>query len=452
MAFLWFDRPQAARDHTSARPQVSSVIAVTDGAKLYPFSQGIHFRMNHLGKIAAATLLVALGVAPAAAQTFRPPDSASRPWKSAKMNLGPIYFSPTFELSNVGIDNNVFDDEAAPKQDITGTLGMRSLMGVHVGDGIVLQVIQNNQYYYYRRYRSERSIDSGLNIVLELRNQFFRPWVRYDRLKTSQRVGFEIDERAQRSTPAVDFGIDINAAFRLGVSGAARRNRLRFKDDESFNGQNLSQVLDQQNDIYQGLVRYQLTELTDVVVGADYSRDRFQKTPERDNDSWLYYGGMRIKTGGTFTGTATVGYRQQFHKLNAIPDFKGVTTDVGMSVQPAEGFKLDIGGNRDMAYSYLVEYPFLIDQGTSMTITSRFSEHFDVLLLGRIRWLKYDQTMTGGHNKFDERTLVSGMGAGYFIGGVTRLGLQFEHWQRQSPIDGHSYSDNRVSTNYRFAF
>lgn len=405
--------------------------------------------MSHLGKMVVALLLVA---APAAGQASRPPDAASHPWKTAKMNLGPIYFSPTFELSGVGVDNNVFNDEVAPKSDITGTLGMRSLMGVHIGDGLILQVTQNNQYIYYRRYRSERSIDGALNVVFELRNRFFRPWARWDSVKTSQRVGFEIDERAERKSPAFDFGADINAVFRLGISMAAKRNRIRFKDTEEYKGQNLSQVLDQQNDAYTGLVRYQITELSDIVVGADYQLDRFLKSPDRDNDSWIYYGGLRIKSGGTFTGSATVGYRQQLHKLKTIPDFNGVTTDVQMTVQPSEALKLDITGTRDMGYSYLIEYPFLIDEGATATFSSRFSEHFDVVLGGRAKMLRYDQTMTRERKPAHERTLVLGLGAGYFVGGATRLGLVFEHWQRQSPTDGRSFHDNRLSSNYRFSF
>jgi hypothetical protein len=138
--------------------------------------------------------------------------------------------------------------------------------------------------------------------------------------------------------------------------------------------------------------------------------------------------------------------------LDVIPDFNGVTTDVQMTMQPSEAFKLDVTGNRDMGYSYLIEYPFLIDEGASATLTSRFSEHFDVVLNGRTKWLRYDETMTREHKPFDERTLVFGLGAGYFVGGVTRLGLLYEHWQRQSPQDGRSFHDNRLSSNYRFSF
>jgi hypothetical protein len=406
--------------------------------------------MNRIARMAVVTVLIA---APVYAQSFRPPDPALRPWSTAKMNIGPIYFSPTFELSGVGVDNNVFNDEQNAKSDITGVLGMKSLIGVHIGESFILQVIQNNQYRYYRRYRSERSVDNGLNVVLEFRTRFFRPWARWDKQKTSDRIGFEIDKRAQRNTPAFDFGADFTA-FRLGISGAARRGRLRFSDTEEYNGQNLSEVLDQQNDAYQGLVRYQVTELSEFLVGADYTRDRFLKSPDRDNDSWFYYTGLRIKTGGTFTGTATVGYRQQIHQLKEVPDFKGVTTDVNLSIVPSEALKLDIAGSRDMGYSYLIEYPFIIDEGASATVTNRFSEHFDVVLSGRTRWILYDKTMTGESKPYTEKTLVGGLGAGYFVGGGngTRLGLLYERWQRQSPADGRSFHDNRFSSNYRFSF
>lgn len=407
--------------------------------------------MSRIGKMAVVMLLIA---APVSAQSFRPPDPAVRPWATAKMNIGPIYFSPTFELSNVGVDNNVFNDEQSAKSDITGTLGMRSQIGIHVGDAFILQVIQNNQYHYYRRYRSERSVDSGLNFVLEFRNRFIRPWVRWDKPKTSQRQGFEIDERAEVKMPAFDFGADINAAFRLGVSVAGRRNRVRYKDDEAYRGQNLSEALDQQNDSYQGFVRYQLTELSELVVGADYTRDRFLKTPDRNNDSRYYYGGLRIKTGGTFTGTATVGYREQNHQLKLVPDFKGITTDVNLTVAPSEALKLDLQGNRDTGYSYLIEYPFVVDSGASATLTNRFSEHFDVILAGRGRWLHYDETMELVHKPYTERTVVLGLGSGYFVGGGNgaRLGLLYERWQRQSPLEGRSFHDNRISSNYRFSF
>ena len=52
------------------------------------------------------------------------------------------------------------------------------------------------------------------------------------------------------------------------------------------------------------------------------------------------------------------------------------------------------------------------------------------------------------------RTLVLGVGMGYFVGSGhgTRLGILFERAQRVSPIDARNYVTNRISSNYRFSF
>ncbi len=400
-------------------------------------------------------LILVFGLAvPAAAQSFRPPDPAARPWSTAQMNIGPIYFAPTFELSGIGIDNNVFNDEANPRQDLTGTLGMRSLVGLHFGESLVFQVLQSNSYVYYRRYRSERSIDSGLNFVLEYRSRLLRPWVRFDKMKTSQRTGVEIDARAERKTPKFDFGVDLTGGFRLGASFAGRRSKTRYNDAEVFNEVNLSEALDGQSDAYQGFVRYQLTDLTDFIVGTDYLRDRFTKSPIRNNDSYYYYAGVRAKEGAMFVGSATVGFRQMTHTDPSVPNFKGLTADVAVTVVPNGFLKFEVTGGRDLGYSYQVQYPFFVTQSGGAILTNRFADHMDVVLAARGTWLNYNETLTGLKDPHTDRTVVLGLGTGYYIGGGGgyRIGVLFERAQRVSPIAGRSYVTNRLSTNYRFSF
>jgi hypothetical protein len=391
---------------------------------------------------------------PAAAQSFRPPDPLSRPWATSQINIGPIYFAPTFELNGVGIDNNVFNKESDPKSDLTGTLGMRSLVGLHLHEYLVFQVTQGNSYIWYRRYKSERSIDNNLNFVLELRTQFIRPWVRWEKTKTSQRVGVEIDERAERKTPNFDFGADVNAAFRLGVSFAGKRSRVRYKDTEVFDGTNLSETLDNQSDSYQAFLRYQITDFSDIVIGSDYVRDRFSKSPLRDNDSYYYYAGVRTKQGATYVGSATVGVRQQHHKDRSVPDFNGFIANIDVGIVPNEYLRMELNGGRDLGYSYQEKYPYFIQQGGGATITNRFSEHMDVIASAKGTWLKYDDTITGLKDPHTDRTVVLGIGLGYFVGGSngTRLGILFERAQRTSPIADRSYVTNRFSSSYRFSF
>jgi len=407
-------------------------------------------------RVFAFLVAVLLGLAPpAAAQSFRPPDPLSRPWESTQTKLGPIYFSPTFEMNGVGVDNNVFNSETNPKNDLTGTLGLRSLAGLHFGEALVLQVTQSNSYIYYRRYRSERSIDSGLGAVLEYRTRLFRPWIRWESIKTSQRTGVEIDTRAERKTPNFDFGVDLTSGFRLGVSTAARRSRLRYNDTEvAADGANLSEALDSRSDSYQAVLRYELTDLSDFIAGADYIRDRFTKTPLRDNDSYYYYAGIRTKQGATFVGSATMGFRQQRHRDPSVPDFKGVTANVDVSVIPSEVLRIDVNALRDIGYSYQEQYPYFVQQATGGMLTSRFSEHFDVVLSGRGTWLTYGATMSGASDPRTDRTTVLGVGTGYFLGSGsgTRIGILLERAQRVSPISERNYMTTRISSSYRFSF
>lgn len=399
-------------------------------------------------------LAVLWAAVPASAQTFRPPDVGAKPWGPAQINLGPIYFAPTFELSGVGVDRNVFNEETNPKSDLKGTLGMRSVAGLHFGETFLFQVTQSNSYNYYRRYRSERSVDGGLGFVVELRTHFIRPWVRWDRVKSSERAGVEIDARAERKTPNFDFGADFNGFFRLGVTFAARRALVRYKDGVTENAVNLSETLDNQSDAYQWFLRYQLTDFTDVVLGADYLRDRFSNSPLRDNDNFNYYAGLRTKQGATFVGSATVGFRQQKHNDPIVPNFKGITANIDVSVIPSEFFKLDLNGGRDVGYSYQAEYPYYVQQGGGAVLTNRFAEHFDVVLGAKSTWLVYSDTITGGKAPRTERTMVFSVGPGFFVGGGngTRLGFTFERSQRVSPIEARNYVTNRFSTNYRFSF
>lgn len=404
-------------------------------------------------RIVFAAVALLSWVGPAHAQTFRPPDVKVKPWTAAQLNLGPIYFAPTFELTGLGVDNNVLNSATDPQRDLTGTLTMRSLIGVHFGD-VVLQLTQSNSYIYFRRFQSERSIDNSLGALLEIRNELVRPWVRWQKQKTHQRMGVEIDSRAERKIPDLDYGLDLNTFFRLGVSAAGRHTSVAYAEEEVFDGVNLGEVLNNSSDTYQGLVRYELNDLTDLLVGVDYVRDRFEKSPLRNNDSWYYYGGLRTKQGATFVGSVTAGFRKQLHTDPSVPDFSGLIANFDLSLVPTEFFRFDLQAGRDSTYSYQEEYPYIVDQGGTFTMTNRFADRFDWVATAQGQWLRYDKTIGGGSNARTDRTTVYGVGAGFYLGGGTgkRIGFLYEHAQRISPIDTRSYVTNRISTNYRLAF
>ena len=129
--------------------------------------------MNSLFRWVVAGLLLAVVAPPALAQGWNSP-AVAEPWKDAKMTIGPGFVVPSFDLRNIGVDNNVFRDEQNPRSDLSATVAVSTLFGAHVR-AFVLSVTQENNYLWFRRYVSERSIDGGLKALAELRLAWVRP-------------------------------------------------------------------------------------------------------------------------------------------------------------------------------------------------------------------------------------------------------------------------------------
>src|ERR1051325_12203751 len=69
-------------------------------------------------RIAMAALASAMIVADVAAQQ---PEGGPDPSK-VRVRLGPLMMNPSIALANLGVDDNVFNEETNPKRDFTFTL------------------------------------------------------------------------------------------------------------------------------------------------------------------------------------------------------------------------------------------------------------------------------------------------------------------------------------------
>ncbi len=405
--------------------------------------------------LAVAGLLVLVGASGAAAQDLLPsPDPTLMPWEDARIKMGPIFFNPIFNLKNVGIDTNVFNTTQFPVRDITGTVAMHSAGGVHFGNAFVFQITQETDYVWYRRYVSERSIDGSLNFKLELRTRPFHPWIIVDQTKSHDREGYEIDARAGRQIPSVDLGSDFHFGTRIGATAAVHTSQTTYSPGEEFNGIDLPTVLNEKSQSARASGRYELTDLTSILVGSEFSRDRFEVTHDRDSDSRYYFIGIETKKDAIVSGSGTLGYQTQTHVEAGVPDYRGVVGHGAFTAIVHDRVKLDLTGDRGLEDSYEVQYPFYIQQGGGASVTSRLNEHFDVITNAKAEWLLYTQLLDGVAPKRTDRNYVFDLGFGYFVGGAngTRDGLTVERAERLSAVPLTSYRTTRLLTNLKFSF
>jgi hypothetical protein len=408
-------------------------------------------------RLILAAVVLGLWTAPAAAQTWVPPDAALEPWNTAKMKIGPIFVAPSFDLRNLGIDNNVFNDERDPKQDLTATIAVTTKFGAHF-KAFSLTFNQDNRYIWFRRYTSERSIDGGLGGIAELRLASFRPWVKWSRSKTHERAGFEIDERAGRETPDVETGADINFGMRSGVTVSYRKAETIYDEGEEFDGVDLKQALDKKVTFGHINGNWTYSEFTKIIGGSEWTRSDFRLNPLRSGTAWSHFGGFESRSDAPIAGSLRLGYKVQKHDDPAVKDFRGLVAGASLTSIVLDRVKMLVTGDRDVAYSYDDDFPFYVQQGGGVALTIRTSTRLDLLASARAEWLLYSDTFKEGDRLLDSRTdRATTFGAGFFykMGGTeagSAFGLTLEQAQRNSPIDSKDFRNRRVLTNIRLSF
>ena len=407
---------------------------------------------QRLFRIAAVALLTVVA-APAAAQDWSRPDPKAEPWRDARLRIGPLFFNPTFQIKDLGVDQNVFNDvPGAERRDLTGTLSMTSQAGLQVRR-LLVTAQQNNSYIWFRTYTSERSVDGSLKVVGELRLGALRPWAAIERSESHAR-GFEIDARAGRQAPAWEFGSDIQFGWRIGATGAYRKRSQRYAEGERFEDVELREVLDYEGEEFRGHGRLQLTDFTSAVGGVDYFRMRFDRAAIRNSDDVYYFAGLESTAESRLGLNLKIGWMEQRHKDPAVQGFSGVVASGSTTFVVADVMQLRFGADRRIGLSYLERYPYYIEAGGDARTTIRFMPQFDLRFDAQLRWLSYRNTVTGTEDPRQDRSLVLGGEFGYFLGGTSgsRVGIRYEYAERTSPVALKKYKRSRFYSQFSLSF
>ena len=114
--------------------------------------------------MAALALALALAaVAPLSAQTSEGgPDPAQ-----VRVRIGPLLMNPTMALTNLGIDDNVFNEpeDLLPKRDFTATLTPSTDLWVRMGRTWISGTVKE-ELIWYQKYATERAANSGYRRLL----------------------------------------------------------------------------------------------------------------------------------------------------------------------------------------------------------------------------------------------------------------------------------------------
>ena len=385
----------------------------------------------------AIVLLTLATAAPAAAQQTGTADAGSTdreadPAETARFRFGPLRFTPSVKLTNVGIDDNIFNDPIDPKRDTIAAFGPGTDLWMHVGPSLFSGKTAV-EYLYFKTYDNERAWNSSHALRWELPFSRFTPFVQGAYASTKNRSGYEIDSRLRQFDQNVEVGtgLQLSGKMRLVMSGA--RSRVTYDEQESPVAAQAAQTLNRWSNVERMQLRYRLTTLTTFVVDAAAIQDRFIGDPIRDANSIAVMPGFEMKPSALVSGRVAVGIRDFAPLRDVIPRYRGPVASVD-ATYIFRATRLEVRLARDVNFSYQTEQPYYTLTDVGLRLTERLTYTWDVVLHGGRQVLGYRATTSStlASDPQQDTIFQYGGGIGYRLSNTFRLGVDSIYFLRRS--------------------
>lgn len=389
-------------------------------------------------------MLLLVSVRPLAAQT-----SPSLP-TVAPLQAGPVSLYPAITLHDVGIDSNIFNDTAAPKEDFTASVTPRLQAAWPIG-GTRLIGTAASDFVFYQTYKDEQSVNTALEGRFEVVSSRLRPFVSAGRLRTKERSGFEIDARALRVETNVAAGLDFELSSVTALTAWARRDDLSYGQGQRYLDADLATELDHTGQLAAAGVKLAVTPLTTITIAAELQQDRFLSSPLRNADSLRFAPAVEFSTAAAITGRASAGFRRFKPRDPRLPQYRGFIASAGLAYTLFGVTQFDVQANRDVTYSLDASQPYYLAFGGRVTITQRVIGPLDLIVLGSRERLRYQALGGPALGGRAETTTSGGGGLGARVGDHLRLTLTYDWTERESSGAGNrAYERRRLlgSVNY----
>jgi hypothetical protein len=383
---------------------------------------------------------------------------SSDPPNNAPLQAGPLVLAPVIRLTNVGHDSNVFNrnQDDNPQSDITATLSPSVDAWLRMAHARANGRTQFDAYYF-KQLTNLRAIDTDTSGHIEVPLNRVLAYATGSLTNTRHRQNLEIDALARRRNDSVTTGIDLRLTAKVTAGVFARRSQLRYNTNSLYFGIDLARALNHTSAGGGAELRYALTPLTTIAVGAEQSRDRFDLASDRDSDNRNVVANVQFNPRALISGGASFGV-QKHHVLGGLaPDFSGsvMSADLGYSLLGRTRFT--VTARRQLEYSYVEDTDYLRG-GAALIVTQRLGDSWDVGgSFGRDR-LSYRRNASLSNTSTtpgltDETVFVSSGNIRYNLG-HTQIGVDVEYRERlaDQTLAYRGYQRLRVGSTLTYAF
>ena len=366
------------------------------------------------------------------------------PREAAQIEFGPLSLYPSLRIVDAGIDENVFNDPANPKEDFTFTLASRALAVLRLGLNEVM-FSSGSDYVWFKDYGSERSSNATYATRFNLSASRFKPFIGAERVRTRVRASTEIDERARRIERLVTLGSGFNLTERTALTMSAQWSKTTFDQGEQFRGARLDDALNDTVRSYSAGARYTVTPFTTFSVTGNFVEDVFPDAQFRDSKSYSLTPMVEFAPEAAIRGRLSAGYQVFAPEDPGLSDNKGVIVEGALNWSISGVTTFDVIVGRNVNYSYQDSQPYYLQTGARLTVTQRLFGPFG--LHGSVdrqhlsyRWRRGVIPTTGVRDRVDVADVLSG-------GVMVRLGRGFGLLLGAEKTRRHSSEDVRQNFN-----
>jgi hypothetical protein len=357
----------------------------------------------------------------------------------------------------MGYDSNVFNSPTVRLSDFTFVV-TPNVEGLAASSRATLSFRTAAEFVYFAEHETERGVNAdlagggavnlGRRITLAARGTY---------LNTRRRPNEEIDARVRRVETSGDASLRVALFGKVSVEAGLRVFGTEYDPDAVFDDTLLSETLNRTARMTYGGVRYGLTPLTAVSVGAEISEERFALSPIRDSDSKGAYGAIEFNPRARLSGSARVGYQRFEPTTSQFSSFSGVVGSASLGYRLRETTQLSIALDRRPLYSYAPEAPYFLWEAVGASILRSLTSTWALEFRGRHNWYRYRTfaavaASLSGPARIDTWSDI-GAGIRYQVNRHLTSTFHLTHWVRDSNVlEYENFNGLRVGTTMLFRF
>jgi hypothetical protein len=317
--------------------------------------------------IAFALVCLAGGQVPSAQAQLTAPREA------AQLQFGPLSLYPSLRIVDVGIDDNVFNDTVAERDDYTFTIASRVMSVLKLGVANELIGSVGGDYVWFKDFVSQRSTNANYGLRFNMSASRFKPFVGGERINARTRPNVEIDTRARRVENQILAGTNFDMSDRLALTATAQYSDATYDEGEEFRGVALDEALNQTARTYTAGVRYTVTPLTTFSVLGNYREDRFIHSPLRNSKSYSVTPMVEFAPEAILRGSFAAGYELFVPEDSGLAENRGLIFEGNVNWSIAARTTFDVTARRHVNYSYQDTEPMYLQTGVRLLVTQRLA-------------------------------------------------------------------------------